>query len=55
MAFERQVREVCATYQAAPQRLEKEGIHTVCVDEKTGIQALEHAAPIKPMRPGDIE
>jgi DDE superfamily endonuclease len=54
-AFEQQVREVCATYQAAPQRLDKEGIHTVCVDEKTGIQAVEHAAPIKPMRPGDIE
>ncbi len=49
------MREVCATYQAAPQRLEKEGIHTVCVDEKTGIQALERAAPTKPMRPGDIE
>ena len=55
VAFEQQVREVCATYRAAPQRLEKEGIHTVCVDEKTGIQALEHAAPIKPMRPGHIE
>lgn len=49
------MRDVCATYQAAPERLQKEGTHTVCVDEKTGIQALEHAAPIKPMRPGDIE
>jgi len=46
---------VCETYQEAPKRLENEGIHTVCVDEKTGIQALEHAAPIKPMKPGHIE
>lgn len=53
--FEQQVREVCQTYRAAPQRLEKEGIHTVCVDEKTGIQALEPTAPTKPMKPGQIE
>jgi hypothetical protein len=45
---------VCEVYQAAPARL-KEGIHTVCVDEKTGIQALERNAPTKPMRPSQIE
>jgi DDE superfamily endonuclease len=54
-AFEQQVRNVCETYRAAPQRLETEGIHTVCVDEKTSIQALEPKAPTKPMRPGQIE
>jgi hypothetical protein len=54
-AFEQQVREVCETYRAAPQRLKNEGIHTVCVDEKTGIQALEPKAPTKPMKPGQIE
>jgi len=53
--FERQVREVCETYRAAPERLKNEGIHTVCVDEKTGIQALERIAPTKPMRPGSVE
>jgi hypothetical protein len=46
---------VCEVYQAAPARLTGEGIHTVCVDEKTGIQALERIAPTKPMRPGHIE
>jgi hypothetical protein len=46
------VREVCETYRQAPQRLTGAGIHTVCVDEKTGIQALEPIAPTKPMRPG---
>ena len=42
--FDRQVREVCATYREAPNRLTDEGIHTVCIDEKTSIQALEPAA-----------
>lgn len=46
---------MCEVYQAAPARLADEGIHTVCVDEKTGIQALERVAPTKPMRPGHIE
>ena len=54
-AFRRQVVTVCECYQAAPARLTDEGIHTVCVDEKTGIQALERTAPTKPMRPGQIE
>ena len=46
---------MCECYQAAPARLADEGIHTVCVDEKTGIQALERIAPTKPMRPGQEE
>ncbi len=54
-AFEQQVCDVCETYRAAPKRLENGGIHTVCVDEKTSIQALEPKAPTKPMRPGRIE
>jgi hypothetical protein len=54
-AFEQHVREVCEIYRAAPKRLGTEGIHTVCVDEKTGIQALEPNAPTKPMRPGQVE
>ena len=47
-AFDLQVREVCETYRAAPERLKNEGIHTVCVDEKPGIQALERKAPTDP-------
>jgi len=54
-AFRRQVVTVCECYQAAPARLTDEGIHTVCVDEKTGMQALERIAPTKPMRPGQAE
>jgi transposase len=46
------VREVCETYRAAPARLMSENIHTVSVDEKPGIQALERKSPTKPMRPG---
>jgi hypothetical protein len=54
-AFEAQVRAVCETYQAASERLENEGIHTICVDEKAGIQALEPKAPTEPMGPGQVE
>ena len=43
---------MCATYRDAPDRLAIEGIHTVSVDEKPGIQALERKVPTKPMRPG---
>jgi len=30
------------------------GIHVVCVDEKTGIQALQHLKPAKGVKPGWI-
>ena len=33
----------------------RQGEHTVSVDEKTGIQALERAAPTLPMEPGKVE
>jgi hypothetical protein len=46
------VRDVCETYRVAPARLKDENIHTVSVDEKPGIQALERKSPTKPMRPG---
>ena len=37
--FPAQMAAVCETNQKADERLKSEGIHTVCVDEKTGIQA----------------
>jgi hypothetical protein len=46
------VQQVCETYRLAKSRLEEEQVHTVCVDEKTGIQALEPIAPTKPMCAG---
>lgn len=51
MEFSARSRAVCAIYKRAP-RLHHEGVHVVCVDEKTGIQALERIAPDKPMQPG---
>ena len=53
-AFEEQVAVVCEHYHQAGELL-PQGVHTVCVDEKTGMQALELAAPTKPMRPGQPE
>ena len=52
-AVDAQVRAVCALYRQAAQ-LHARGIHGVCVDEKTGLQALEHKYPTKPVRPGQV-
>ena len=46
--------DVCQTYQLAPQRAAA-GIETRSIDEMTGVQALERAAPTQPMRPGHPE
>ncbi len=50
-AFAAQVEPVCTVYASAPM-LEALGCHVVSTDEMTGIQALERAAPTKPMRAG---
>ena len=46
--------KICRTYAEAPAIVARGG-HVVCVDEKTGMQALERKHPTKPMRPGLIE
>lgn len=50
-AFDQEVRTVCDLYQQAPE-LEKQGIHVVSTDEKTGIQALERKHATHPAQPG---
>jgi hypothetical protein len=54
VVFEKQIQQVCDTYQQAPEHHEQ-GHYTVSVDEMTGIQALERIAPTKPARPGLVE
>jgi len=54
VVFQTQVEAVCKTYQEAPRRNAEHGTRTVCVDEMTGLQALERAAPDKPPRPESI-
>ena len=46
--FQAAVETVCQTYLEAPAKFETHGTHTVSVDEKTSIQALERTAPDKP-------
>jgi transposase len=56
--FREQVETVCDTYLQAPVLERTRGTHTVCVDEMTGIQALERIAPTKGMiggKPARIE
>lgn len=52
--FATQVATVCDVYAAAP-LLAALGIHVLSTDEMTGIQALERAAPTRPMQPGQVE
>ena len=51
--FDAQVRAICALYRQVTQ-LHKRGIHLVATDEKTGIQALQHKYPAKPVRAGQV-
>jgi len=48
-AFREKARKVCRLYLSPP-----EGAHLVCVDEKTGIQALERRFPGRPAAPGRL-
>jgi transposase len=52
--FEEQVKTVCQTYQEAPRRAAQDGTRTVCVDEMTGLQALERVAPDKRPQPDAV-
>lgn len=48
--FAEKVNEICAVYHEA-EATHKNGGHTISVDEMTGIQALEHKYPDKPVIP----
>ena len=49
--FAEKVNEICSLYHGAVSAREN-GAHTISVDEMTGIQALEHKYPDKPVMPG---
>jgi transposase len=53
--FQAQVAMVCACYHDAPELYQRHDTHTICVDEMTGIQALERIAATLPMKPGQVE
>jgi hypothetical protein len=48
------VQKVCDTYQQVA-ALQAQGTRVACIDEKTGIQALERIHPTKPVKPGMVE
>lgn len=52
--FEKRAGKVCELYKNSKE-LEKQEIHLLSTDEKTGIQALEHRYPIKSVKPGEVE
>jgi transposase len=56
--FAQQAKAVCDTYRAAPELEQTQHTYTICVDEMTGVQALERNAPLRPMiagKPAQIE
>jgi transposase len=53
--FQAQVETVCACYLDARELYYYHDTHTCCVDEMTGIQALERIAATLPMQPGQQE
>lgn len=52
--FQQQVQAICEAYAEAIELYNQQGLHTVCLDEQTGIQALERIAADKLPRPGQI-
>jgi transposase len=50
--FKQQVQTVCDCYLEATELYFQYNTHTVCVDEMTGIQALERNEKTKPIKPG---
>ncbi|WP_295888136.1 IS630 family transposase, partial [uncultured Thiohalocapsa sp.] len=52
--FDEKCQGVCEAYRRAPARAAA-GIETPSIDDMTGLQALERAAPTLPMRPGRAE
>jgi len=53
--FQQKVEAVCDCYQEAPRLYAEANTHTVCIDEMTGIQALQRAGITLPMTPGQTE
>ena len=50
--FDAKVQRVCEVYRDAIELFERDGVHTISIDEMTGIQALERTAADLPVRPG---
>jgi transposase len=50
--FDERVASLCDAYRDAIPLYEQEGVHTICLDEMTGIQALERIAPDLAVAPG---
>ena len=51
--FETKCADICTLYHDAPAAAQQD-VRTVSIDEMTGVQALERAAPDLPMQPGKV-
>lgn len=48
--YDARVIPICRAYREAIPLFESEGLHMICIDEQTGIQALKRIAPNLPVR-----
>ena len=53
--FQAKVEAVCTCYREAPPLYAEANTHTVCTDERTGMQALGRVAATLPLKPGRVE
>lgn len=53
-SFDQRVAAICRAYRESIPLYEQQGIHTICIDEQTGIQALERIVADRPLGPGEI-
>ncbi len=52
--FETKCADICTVYLQAPDAADQD-VRTVSIDEMSGVQAVERAAPSLPMKPGKVE
>ena len=50
--YDIRVAAICQAYAEAIELYQQQGVHTICIDEQTGIQALQRIFPDYPTRPG---
>lgn len=52
--YDIRIANICNSYRTAIELYQTSGVHTICIDEQTGIQALERIAEDRLVRPGQI-
>lgn len=52
--YDIRIANICFPYRSTIELHQTSGVHTICIDEQTGTQALERIAEDRLVRPGQI-